>query len=124
MDRISGSYPGGPKKRDPDDEPSEPPSFETVESVEERMRRGTAARGRVRRRRRLRIGLLVAVVVSGLGGLVVGYLSHRTTEDLTREREEERMRSFDPSSEVNRMLIELWKMEDVERAPRAPGGRR
>lgn len=122
MDRITGSYPGGPRKRGPDEEAPLPPRLDRAEDMDARVQRRRFDASRRRRRHRLRLGFVAAVTVAGLVGLAIGYLSHRSTEDLTAEREQERLQGFNPTSEVNRMLMELWKMEDVERAPRAPGG--
>lgn len=116
MDRISGSYPGGPRRQD-GSEPRERADLERVEEFEERRSRASLQRKRERRVRRLRIGFLVALLTSAGIGLTLGLMSHRTSEELVQEREQDRTRDFDPSQEVNRMLLELWKMEDMERAP-------
>lgn len=122
MGRISGSYPGGPRKREPDEEPSPPPKLDRAEDIAARGQGRRLAGRRRRRRRRLNVGFVVAVVVAGVIGLLVGMLSHRTTEDITAEREQQRTQGFNPSGEVNRMLMEMWKMEQLELTPRAPGG--
>jgi len=120
MSSFSGTFPGGPRKSEPVPERFGPPRLSRVEDIEERA----ALRG-VRRRHRKRgiriaYGLVASLVVSGLMGLVLGLSTHETRADVQAEakaaedaqRVNADVEAF--SSEVNRTLLELWKMEDVE----------
>lgn len=114
-DRIRGAFPGGPH-RDPSSVVplARAPRIERVSDVEDRISKRRVER--VRRRRAWRIGLALAVAV-GLGAIIgagIGIRSHTTQELLTAEQERSRQRDLDISEEVNRTLLELWKMEDVE----------
>ena len=117
--RIGGSYPGGPSRQGRGEERGEP-RLERVDEIEERMSRARGRAARDRRARRIRIGFVLALCVAAGTGLALGLMSDRSTEDIAREREEERMQSRDVSQEVNRVLLELWKMEDLERVQRPP----
>jgi len=59
------------------------------------------------------------VITAGALGYYLGVRSHTPVEQVLEARSGS---SADVnalvSGEVNRMLIELWKMEDAERAPR------
>lgn len=115
MDKpIRGSFPGGPTRRDPDEPAPPTPHLPRMADVEERTSR--RALGATRRRRRLRTRLgFVLVLASGFAvGAALGYAGRTTPEELTAAREEARQRDLSVSSEVNRVLLELWKMEDVE----------
>ncbi len=78
------------------------------------MSRRTAERTRTRRTRRVALGFVGATIVAGTLGAYVGFSSHTTREELTEAQQAARQRDIDISSEVNRTLLELWKMEDVE----------
>ena len=61
--------------------------------------------------------MLVSTVISGAVGALLGIRSNATLEGLRAEQAAEAEPSGDMlglSSEVNRTLLELWKMEDVE----------
>lgn len=118
MSGFGGRYPGGPRRRDGDEDPVPRPHLEGVDEIEDRRARSSTRYSTKRRARRVRIGFLVAILVSGGIGLALGYLSHQTPEDLAREQERARAESFDASQEVNRVLLELWKMEDLEKLDR------
>jgi len=49
-------------------------------------------------------------------GAALGLATHTTPEALTDAMDTERARDAEISREVNRLLLELWKMEDVEAA--------
>jgi hypothetical protein len=126
MARIRGSYPGGPRREGAGDEAGgeEPraPRLETVEQIEERRGRASLAFKRQRRSRRVWIGLAVALVLAGGAGFYLGIRNHSTGEELTARRMAPRPAgAFDPSFETNRMLQQLWKMEDNEYGGTPPG---
>lgn len=56
------------------------------------------------------------VVAAFAAGLALGLASHTTADAITAEQQAARIRDLGISSEVNRVLLELWKMEDVEHA--------
>lgn len=60
------------------------------------------------------MGFAVATVLAAAIGAGIGFKAHATPEQLTMEQEINRQRDFNISKEVNRTLLELWKMEDVE----------
>jgi len=114
-DRIKGGFPGGPTR--PGD--TEPPATRPVRSVEElehahgqRQQRGTKRRRRIRRA----WGTVAVLALGGAVGFALGVRSHQTQEELTAAAEKPASASQDSfiSQEVNRTLLELWKMEDVE----------
>lgn len=122
MNRISGSYPGGPKR-------------EQLKTKEERgfskwiprvvdLERSAGRRSLRHRNRARRTHLLAVVgltlVVSGIGGMYMGLQAHKSSEDLARaEREKARPADIDLLlGEADRLLNELWKMEDLERTGR------
>jgi hypothetical protein len=119
MGQIRGSYPGGPRREGAEGEPaaaSPRPRLRRVEEIEARLGRASRAREQRRRARRVWSGLVVAVAISGVVGLFLGYRSHRSSEELTAERNAPRPAgAFDPSFETNRVLLELWQMEDKQR---------
>lgn len=65
------------------------------------------------------MGLVVAMAVAGIAGYVLGLQSHATATDIVAEQDAARAPrpsglASELSSEVNRTLLELWRMEDVE----------
>lgn len=120
MSPIDGRYPGGP--RHPDGERDRAsrrdPDLATAEEIENRTALRRMRSARKRRKRRAVIGFLVAFAVAGSAGFWLGWRSHRTTEEIAREAEEEPSRELDLSRERNIILQELWLMEDLERARR------
>ena len=124
MTRISGSYPGGPRRgaEGVGDERAEgAPRIGRVEQLEERLEQASRSQVRRRRTRRVWSGLAFALVLGGGIGLYLGYRSHRSPEDLTDARNATRQSPlFDASRETNRVLLELWRMEDLEKQPAPP----
>lgn len=118
MTPIRGRYPGGPS-RGPEPGPSRPRPA-GVEEIE--GKRAARAEKAIRRRRRRRIrgglGLILAIALATGGWL--GIQAHTTAEEealrleaVERDRMETELRS-----ETDRVLRELWRMEEMERAPR------
>lgn len=118
MNRIEGAYPGGPRKRDGDADEGERPRspLTRAEEIEGRLHDRRRRRVRRRRRRRLLVGLLVAVVAAGATGFWMGLQSNRTSEEIAAEEDGRPERGFDLTRERNRVLQQLWLMEDLERA--------
>lgn len=117
--RIEGSFPGGPRRRDPGEPPRHAPRLRRVEEIEEGVSRRTLDATRRRRSARTRAAWLLAMALALAIGSALGRASHATQEELTAAQEAARARDMDVSREVNRMLLELWKMEDVEAARNA-----
>jgi len=122
MTRIRGSYPGGPKREGaPDaDAVGSAARLDRIEDVEERLGRRSRAREQRRRARRIWSGLVMAVALAAGTGLYLGLRSHRTSEQLTDDRNDVRERDLDITRETNRVLLELWRMEDVEKQATPP----
>ena len=123
MSRIRGSYPGGPGRESGDtgDAPRRTRRLRSAEEIDARIGSAVRVRHERSRRRRAWSVLAAAIVAAGGAGLYLGFRAHRSAEQLTSEREAERTPPpFDITRETNRMLIELWRMEDVERQDRMP----
>ena len=111
--RIRGSFPGGPSRPAAPPTRSGPPRLKPVADIEEGLARRNVARRHRRRYRRIAGGLGVAMALSAAIGGAVGWKSHRTQAELVAERTRE-TQDLDISKEINRTLLNLWKMEDVE----------
>ena len=115
--KIKGSWPGGPRREGPPQDRSGPPRLERVEQIEERVAGGSARRKRKRRLKHLLGVFAFAAVVAGGVGWVMGLRSHTTADaimaeqqDALRQQQEQDLMSM----EINRVMMELWRMEDVE----------
>jgi hypothetical protein len=123
LTRIRGRYPGGPSREggesgDGGDKPA--PRLDRVEEMEAHVGRRSRARAQRRRSRRLLSGMVVAVALSAGFGVYLGLRAHRTSEQLTEERNDTRELQQDITRETNRVLLELWRMEDVEKQATPP----
>lgn len=115
-ERIRGSYPGGPKRdREPGGD-ERPVRLRGVEEMESSRARRSLCRSRRSRRRRAWAGLAAVLAVAFAVGAALGLSSHETQETLTRREEASARQDLDISKEVNRTLLQLWKMEDLEAA--------
>lgn len=111
--RIRGAFPGGPSRTAGGAPRARTPRLPAMRELEAAFARGRSERERRSRRWRVAAGML-AVLGGAFGlGLALGRASHATAFELQAEAEE---RAADRliSSEVNRVLFELWKMEDLE----------
>lgn len=113
-ERIHGSFPGGPRRAQYAQPLDRTPRLERVAHLEDRVSRGRRARDQKRRLHRITLGFLLAMAAAGAIGGAVGFASHTTPEELTAEQEALGRQDQFISKEVNRTLLELWKMEDVE----------
>jgi hypothetical protein len=113
-ERIRGTFPGGPRHSVSGLEGSPALRIRSVEDLEVGIARRALDRGHRRRRTRIVAGFVVAMVAAGAVGAYVGYASHQTAETITAAREAAHQRDLDISWQVNRTLLQLWKMEDVE----------
>ncbi len=127
MDRISGAYPGGPTGQEglgqaASEEP--PRAIRTAEDLA-RMADRRSHDGRLRSRRiRTAVGVSAALVLSAAAGISWGLISAARASDEMVEWEDGGMtrpatRPEDQlSHELDRLVQELWKMEELERLPR------
>lgn len=113
-ERTRRSFPGGPRHSVPGSEGRRPARIQTVEEIEAGIASRTLKRRSGRRRRRAVVGFVVATAAAGALGAYVGHESHQTPQEITAAQEQARMKDLDISWQVNRTLLQLWKMEDVE----------
>ena len=113
-ERILGSFPGGPRRRGPSEEPVPSVRLHRVEEIEAGIARRRLVLNRKRRRRRTVGGMVFALSLAGAAGLLVGLLSTSSAEELTAAQMESQSRERGASQDLNRALLELWKMEDLE----------
>ena len=117
--RMSGSFPGGPRKQVAAAERTAAPRLSRVEDMEERAVDRHVRRSQQRRRKRIAFAVLLSVAVSGAGGVYLGLRNRATLEEIRAEFAAQQAAEAgggpsDMSTEVNRAMMELWKMEDVE----------
>ncbi len=113
---IRGRYPGGPR-RPRDKEASRPPTHvPTVAEIEMGIAKRTRAAESQARHRRVWIGFLVSLILAGSVGFGVGRAVREPTADIALPQGARSGLDKEISTQVNRTLLELWKMEDVEYA--------
>ena len=115
--RIRGGFPGGPSKSLPAEERTRDPRLTTVEAIEARTAHRQVRRRRRAREWRMAVSVLLSMLLSGAAGLYLGRRSHTTIEEVRAQAQQDAREASDVASlstEVNRALLELWKMEDVE----------
>jgi len=113
-DRITGSFPGGPTRSDTSPQRDGPLRTQSVrERAEDRAARSIENR-RSARSRRVLLGFVLAVVVAGAVGWGLGRQDQPTQTSLQQEAVQQRAADLDISREVNRALLEIWRMEEVE----------
>lgn len=112
--RIKGSWPGGPRRTGDTQERAHPPRLQRVEEIEARIASRSLRVARQARTRRAILGMVLSACLALAAGWVLGVRSHSTAEEITASQEARRAADVDLSSEINRALLELWKMEDVE----------
>jgi hypothetical protein len=114
--KIRGSFPGGPRKSVPATQRTAPPKLESVQEFEERRARSRVRRTHKARARRMLYGLVVSAALSGGVGVLLGVRSHTTVEQVREQDTVERATTAQDelNRQVNRTLVELWNMEDVQ----------
>ncbi len=90
------------------------PRLDSVQELEERIAETRLARAHTRRARRFRLCFACATILAGILGYSLGFASRRTSAESPHTNQAMHRRQFDLSKEVNRTLLELWKMEDFE----------
>ena len=122
MDQISGAYPGGPTRHEKlgKAELDQPPR--AIRSGEDLARRASL-RGRDDRLRRRRLravaGVSATLLLSAAVGIYWGFTAVRASEDMLKSE----VGGVDGpraevSRELDRLIDELWKMEELDRLPR------
>lgn len=122
MDRITGAYPGGPTrgvKRGGEDSSQ---AARTIRGGEDHARsaRLREHEHRIRRRRiRVVIGVGATLLISAAAGVFLGLSTTRHAEKALLQ-EAQSVNSPDDviSRELDRLIDELWRMEELERVPR------
>ena len=114
MSQGIGIYPGGPHGTASVKKMQRPPRLMRVEEIEKRIARRSIRHGRRKRRNRLVLALLLGVSAAGGLGLILGRSAHTSAEELTEALEVKQKPGSDISEEINRALLELWRMEEVE----------
>ena len=117
MDRISGRYPGGPSQN-PDSHGSEGEHVPEIRQLEDRWARRVVRTVRLKRRRRLGIGFGLVFLVAVVIGAWLGIRSHTTPHEVVREQESASAPDSQIRREADRVLRELWRMEELERVRR------
>lgn len=112
--RIKGSFPGGPRRTGEGEPTRPPPRLRTVAEIEQGLSRRSLERARGRRGRLRWAGALLVIVLGFAAGAALGLATHTTPQEVTEALDSERQRDAEISREVNRVLLELWRMEDVE----------
>ena len=120
--RIAGSYPGGPRRsgEDADDRPRTRTRLETLEERAERVSHVRRSRNERQRRRRMAAVLVVASLLAGGIGFVLGVQADKGSEELTAQREDARRRSGIEGvlrGEADRVIQQMWLSEIMERQP-------
>jgi hypothetical protein len=123
VERITGSFPGGPTRKDTTPQRSGPVRAAPLRTREDRRAAHTVDRSRLLRRRRVVGGFVLSLLLAGGLGLSLGLLSHTTVAEASGAARQQQSRDLDISQEVNRALLELWRMEEVE-GRRGAGGLR
>lgn len=107
--RVRGVFPGGPRRGGGSAERGAPPS---VSELSGRAARTKGARRRRRRRRRTMWTVVGVMALSAGIGVALGRYAHDPTEAPRSPQSNAVDRAV--SREVNRVLLELWKMEEGE----------
>lgn len=111
--RIEGTFPGGPRRGEATHHQAlTRPAL--AEELADRAVLRRAARARARRLRRITLCYLCAAVLAAAAAFSLGVASHTTPSELAEEQAAARRTDIDVSEEVNRVLLELWKMENAE----------
>ncbi len=113
-DQIRGKWPGGPSGVGQAKSLGRTPRIESVGDLADRGAERSVNRKRRNRGRRVVGGFAVSFVIAGALGWAIGKGSHSTAVEIVAAEQERISPSFDLSSEINRTLLELWRMEDVE----------
>ncbi len=115
MEGFGGRYPGGPSRGghgDGEGGRRRAPDLRPTEELEARAQEQSVRRRQRKRRKRIVVGFLVALLVAGGVGAWVGIQAHRTSEEMTRERDQRAPGTGE--EEQDRMLRELLRQPQSE----------
>lgn len=114
--KTRSTFPGGPHHPGPSHRSGHRALPPTVQELEERLGRRGLARAHDRRLRRVRVCFSCAAVLAAALGYTLGLASRTTPAELSEAVQAQHQLDADISREVNRTLLQLWKMEDFESA--------
>ncbi len=114
-ERIRGHYPGGPRRPVEGETPRPRTRVPTVDEVESAIARRTRATEQRQRRHRVTMGLGLSLLVAGTIGFGVGRAVRKPAPEIALPGHKSGL-DKEISAQVNRTLLELWRMEDVEYA--------
>ncbi len=115
-EKITGSWPGGPRREGPTQEGARAPRIKRVEDIEAAAAARRIRSARKHRQRRAWIGLAFTLVFAGGIGWALGLRSHTSVEEIHATQTAQQEQDATISSQVNRVMLELWRMEEVEAA--------
>lgn len=115
---MKGSWPGGPSRSGEAEPLGRKPRLDSAESIDARAADRAQRHKHRRSARRKAILLAASMVAAGGVGWLMGVQSKQSPESIRLSQERERRAESDRfiSSEVNRTLLQLWRMEDIEAA--------
>jgi len=118
---VGGAYPGGPRKRNDAEgigrfSPS--PDLRSAEELDARSHERHRRRVRKRRRKRVLIGFLVALTAAASVGFWMGVQAHRSSQEIANEQDRAAQQDRELVRQRNKVLQQLWEMEDLENGPR------
>lgn len=113
---IRGAYPGGPTHPATLSEPGLTPFIPSVASLETYAAHRRLLRRRARRAARRIVGVSAVFAAALVIGGALGRASRVTPTEVASARQAQPSMDRLISREVNRTLLELWKMEDLESA--------
>ncbi len=123
MDEISGAYPGGPTRRERFGQAESNEARRAIRSGEDNERRaGLRGQDERLRRRKLRavLGVSATLLLSAAAGIYWGLSSAARASDELMENVGVGINrpEADISREMDRLIDQLWKMEELDRLPR------
>lgn len=122
MDEISGAYPGGPTRRERFGQAESNEAPRAIRSGEDNERRAGRRdqHDRLRRRKvRAILGVSVTLLISAAAGIYLGLSAVRASDELMEKAEVGINRpEAEISREMDRLIDQLWKMEELDRLPR------
>ncbi len=115
-ERIRGQFPGGPRRPQEGGTSRPPTHIPTVDEIEGAIARQTRTEEHRRRRRRVAMGFVSSLIVAGGIGFGVGRAVRKPAPEMALPERSRSGLDKEISTQVNRTLLELWRMEDVEYA--------
>lgn len=109
---VGSSYPGGPKRSSEDASPSR---LWSTEDLEARGRQKVIRSRRAKKKRALLLVGAVSALAAGAFGYFLGIEARvePPSQDAAETSADQTM-----NQQINRLMLELWKMEDLERQGR------